>query len=88
MGTVPEISTKSAQNQSSKVEKKKTTDTEERTPNLLRKVGGKEPGIATKLTQHQSSKVGKNKTTDTEDKTPNPVRKDGARNLGSQQNPS
>ena len=82
------ISTKSAPNQSSKVEKIKTTDTEERTPNLLRKVGGKEPGIATKLTQHQSSKVGKNKTTDTEDKTPNPVRKDGARNLGSQQNPS
>ena len=65
MGTEPGISAKSSQNQSGKVEKNETTDTEENAPNPLRKHGGKEPGISTKLAQNQSSKVGKNKTTDT-----------------------
>ena len=65
MGKESGISTKSEPNHSSKVGKNKTTDTEEKTPNPLRKDGGKEPGISTKLAQNQSSKVGENKTTDT-----------------------
>ena len=59
------ISTKSAQNQPSKVEKNKTTDAEDKSFTLIRKYVGTEPGISTKLAQNQSSKVGKNKTTDT-----------------------
>ena len=75
--TEQRISTKSLQNQSSKVEKNKPTDTEEKAPNPLRKNGDTEPRISTKSSQNQSSKVEKNKTTDTEEKAPNPVRKDG-----------
>ena len=75
--TEQRISTKSSQNQSSKVEKIKTTDTEEKAPNPLRKDGDTEPRISTKSSQNQSSKVEKNKTTDTEEKAPNPLRKDG-----------
>ena len=56
---------------------KKTTDTEEKAPNPLRKDGGTESGITTKSAQNQYSKVAKNKTTDIEEKAPNPLRKDG-----------
>ena len=61
------ISTKSSQNQSSKVEKNKTTDSEEKATNPLRKDGDTGPRISTKSSQNQSSKVEKNKTTDTEE---------------------
>ena len=71
------ISTKSAQNQSSNVEKNKTTDSEEKTPIPLRENGDTEPGISTKSAQNQSGKVEKNQTTDTDEKTLNPLRKDG-----------
>ena len=74
--TEQRISTKSSQNQSSKVEKNKTTDTEEKAPNPLRKDGDTEQRISAKSSQSQSSKVEKNKTTDTEEKAPNPLRKD------------
>ena len=77
--TEQRISTKSSQNQSSKVEKSKTTDTEEKALNPLRKEGDTELRISTKSSQNQSSKVEKNKTTDTEERR-------GARNRGSQQN--
>ena len=73
--TEQRISTKSSQNQSSKVEKNKTTDQEEKAP--LRKDGDTEPRISTKSSQNQSSKVEKNKTTYTEEEAPNPLRKDG-----------
>ena len=75
--TEQRISTKSSQNQSSKVEKSKTTDTEEKALNPLRKEGDTELRISTKSSQHQSSKVEKNKTTDTEEKALNPLRKEG-----------
>ena len=75
--TEQRISTKSSQNQSSKVEKNKTTDKEEKALNPLRKDGDTEPSISTKLSQNQSSKVEKNKPTDTQEKAPNPLRKDG-----------
>ena len=39
------------------MEKNKTTDTEEKAPNPLRKDGGSEPEISTKSAQNQSSKV-------------------------------
>ena len=80
------ISTKSAPNQSSKVEKNKTTVTEEKSSNLIGNYEGTEPGISAKSSRNQSSKVEKNKTTDTEENVPYLFRKDGARNLGSQQN--
>ena len=66
--TEQRISTKSSQNQSSKVEKSKTTDTEEKALNPLRKEGDTELRISTKSSQNQSSKVEKNKTTDTEER--------------------
>ena len=75
--TEQRISTKSSQNQSSKFEKNKTTDTEEKALNPLRKDGDTEPRISTKSSQNQSSKVEKNKTTDTEEKAPSPLRQDG-----------
>ena len=75
--TEQRISTKSSQNQSSKVEKSKTTDTEEKALNPLRKEGDTELRISTKSSQNQSSKVEKNKTTDTEEKALNPLRKEG-----------
>ena len=75
--TEQRISTKSSQNQSSKVEKNKTTDTEEKAPNPLRKDEDTEPRMSTKSSQNQSSKVEKNKTTDTEEKALNPLRQDG-----------
>ena len=75
--TEQRISTKSSQNNSSKVEKNKTTDTEEKAPNPLRQDGDTEPRISTKSSQNQSSKVEKNKTTDTEENALNPLRKDG-----------
>ena len=64
-GTWNPGSQQSRQNQSSKVEKNKTTDTDEKHPNPLRKDGDTEPGMSTKLAQNQSSKVEENKTTDT-----------------------
>ena len=69
-------------NQSSKVEKNKTTDTEEKALNTLRKNGGTEPGISTKSAQYQSSKVENKKSIDTEYKAPNPLRKDGGTESG------
>ena len=75
-GAEPRISTKSSQNQSSKVEKNKTTGTKEKAPNPLRKDGeGTEPRITAKSSQNQCSKVEKNKTTDTEAKAPKQPRK-------------
>ena len=75
--TEPRISTKSSQNQSSKVEKNKTFETEDKTPDPLRKDGDTKPRISTKSSQNQSSKVEKNKTNGTEGKTLNPLRIDG-----------
>ena len=69
-GTEPEISTKSAENQSSKVEKK-NTDIEEKTSNPLRKDGGTEPEISTKSAQNQYSKGEKSQYTDTEEEALN-----------------
>ena len=80
------ISTKLSQNQSSKVEKNKTTETEDKTPDPLHKDGDTQPRISAKLLQNQSSKVEKNKTTETKDKTPNRYTKTGSRSRGSQQN--
>ena len=59
--TEPKISTKSSQNQPSKVEKNETFETEEKTPNPLRKDGDTEPRISTKSSQNKSSKVEKTK---------------------------
>ena len=73
--TEPRISTKSSQNKSSKNEKNKTTDTEEKALNPLRKDGDTEPRISTKSSQNQSSNVEKNKTTDTEAKASKQPRK-------------
>ena len=67
----------SAQNQSSKVERNETTDTDQKTPILLLKNGETELGISRKSAQSQSSKSEKNKTTDREEKTPNPLCNDG-----------
>ena len=50
--------------------RKKTTDTEEKDPDPLRKDGVTEPRISTKLSQNKSGEVEKNKTTDTEAKAP------------------
>ena len=75
--TEQRISTKSSQNQSSKVEKNKATDTEEKALIPLRKDGDTKLRISTKSSQNKSGKVEKNKTTDTEEKTPNPLGKDG-----------
>ena len=61
MGTVPGISTKSAQNQSSKVEKNKTTDTEEKTPNILRKDGGRNLGSQQRQRKSNLAEVRKTK---------------------------
>ena len=69
------ISTKSSRFQSSKVEKNKTTDTEEKAPNPLRKDGDTEPRISTKSSQNKCGIVEKNKTTDTEAKAPKLPRK-------------
>ena len=70
-----EISTKSAQNQSNKFEKNKTTDTEEKTPNSLRKHRGTEPGISAKSAQNQTSKVEEQNAANTAVKAPKPPRK-------------
>ena len=59
--TEPRISTKSSQNQSSKVEKNETTDIEEKALNPLRKDGDTEQRISTKSSQNQSRKVEKTK---------------------------
>ena len=69
-GTEPEISTKPAENQSCKVEKK-NTDTEEKTSNPLRKDGGTQPEISTKSAQNQHSKGEKSQITDTEEEALN-----------------
>ena len=51
------ISTKSARKYSSKVEKNKPIDTEEKTPNPVPKGGDTDPGISTKSAQNHSSKI-------------------------------
>ena len=52
-----------------------TNDTEEKTPNPLRKDGDTEPMISTKSSQNQTGKVEKNKTTDEEAKASKQSRK-------------
>ena len=70
--------TKSAQNDSSKFEKNKTTDSIEKDPYPLHNdEGDMEPGIATKTAQnHQSIKVERSKTTDTVERAPDPLPND------------
>ena len=58
-----------------KLRKKRTTDTEEKAPNPLRKNGDTEPSISTKSSQNQCSKVEKNETTEKEAKAPVQPRK-------------
>ena len=71
----PRISTKSSQNQSSKIEKNKTTETEGKTLNPLHIDGDTEQMVATKSSQKKSSKVERNQTTETEAEAPKQPRK-------------
>ena len=86
MGTEPGISAMSSQKHFSKVEKNKTTDTDEKTPNPLRKDGSRNLGSQQSHRETNLANSRKTKLLTPKRKLLTCYAKTGARNLGSQQN--